>query len=202
MLVVALAFIPQPLAQSANHPQSVSFSRNDSIDNDLYENGSLLADNSATRQTPLSAPPDDQRSWPQSMTDQNPVGGQSTPSPADATAEHPGNALSPAAGGTGTQSAQNANAHIKPLSNALVPGSSQVGSVGAAAGGTGSPGEKGISSPRAGGVSANSATVGHRAAPWQTSSWPQEQAIALQAVQQGSVPDQYRQLVRAYFERE
>jgi hypothetical protein len=51
-------------------------------------------------------------------------------------------------------------------------------------------------------MTANSAAVGQQAPPWQTASWPQQQAMALQAVQQGKVPDQYRDLVRGYFERD
>jgi hypothetical protein len=76
------------------------------------------------------------------------------------------------------------------------------GNVGAPAAGTGLTTENRIPSEQTGGLSASSAADSHRTAPWQTTIWPQQQADALQAVRQGRVPDRYREIVQAYFERE
>jgi hypothetical protein len=38
------------------------------------------------------------------------------------------------------------------------------------------------------------------AAPWTSDRWPADRAAALQAVQDGRVPDAYRDLVRDYFD--
>ena len=48
------------------------------------------------------------------------------------------------------------------------------------------------------------ATSGHAAnvaEPWRTDSWEQDRAAALQAVENGTVPDAYRDLIRDYFAR-
>ena len=39
-------------------------------------------------------------------------------------------------------------------------------------------------------------------APWRSSAWPRDREAALQAVQNGSVPDTYRSLVQDYFRRD
>jgi hypothetical protein len=41
-----------------------------------------------------------------------------------------------------------------------------------------------------------------RVAPWQSTTWANDCAAALQAVRDGSVPDSYRALVADYFDRQ
>ena len=40
------------------------------------------------------------------------------------------------------------------------------------------------------------------AAPWSGSNWPAAQAAALNAIQDGRVPDAYRSIVRDYFQNQ
>ena len=205
LMVVVLAFFPPPVAQSANNSSAVSFARNDGSKNDLYENGSLLADKSAM---PWAVParPEEERSLGQETTNQIPDGQQPTASAADNRADNSPATPSAFRGGTGPNSAETSHAPIKPPPSASNPGSMPPShpdaNVGAPAAGVGLPTGKAISSQQARSMSANPAIVGHPAPPWQTSAWPQQQAAALQAIQQGRVPDQYRQLVRDYFKRE
>jgi hypothetical protein len=50
--------------------------------------------------------------------------------------------------------------------------------------------------------SASTATPGHTsAAPWDSATWPSDRAAALQATDNGGVPDAYRDVVRDYFRR-
>ncbi len=60
-------------------------------------------------------------------------------------------------------------------------------------------GSIGVTTPGRSGESTTARPADHAAAPWSSDHWPADRAAALNAVQDGSVPDAYRDLVRDYF---
>jgi hypothetical protein len=202
LLAVTLALIPLPVAQSADRQTPLSFARKHATENDLYENGSLVADNSAKPWTAVSARPEDERTFPQGSDSQLSHGGQSPSATADNASDQSMNP-SAAPGGNGTGSSQNFNAAMTLLpTGSTASGGQPTNIAGALSGGAGLTSRNAIPSTQKGGFNANPATGGHPIPPWQTSSWPAMQSFARQAIQQGRVPDEYREMVRAYFERQ
>ena len=185
VLAVAFAFVPTHAARSQTGEATVSFSPKDSHDNDLSDHDGLVADTFPVTGRPVGSRPDDEVG---TKTQENEP-------PSDNTA--------------GTGSGTSANTHAlmhsntnphptSPSGNAGNPGGPHDSAGGTSGGTTSATGQAGGST---GPSDAANNHGGRPIAPWHTLDWPRNQADALSAIDSGQIPDRYRTLVRAYFER-
>jgi hypothetical protein len=104
--------------------------------------------------------------------------------------------------GTGAGASQSASkTKANPAGDPTAAGISKTSAGGTDTAGGGGTAAQGNLPGKTGSTAAPSKT--HKAAPiWQSQSWPADQESARTALQNGKVPDAYRDLVRDYFERE
>lgn len=104
--------------------------------------------------------------------------------------------------GTGAGASQSATKiKPRPAGDPTATGASKTTAGGTETAGGGAASENGGAPGKTGNTAAPSKT--HRPAPiWQSDSWPADRQSARTALQNGKVPDAYRDLVRDYFERE